>query len=162
MHKEAVIIAAVLFFTVSVWPDTARCEVEKRYYSNGRVHRVIPYVDGRKHGEMKVYSKDGNLTQKIKFKDDEKKFVRYFHKNGVVSREVPYVDGKPNGTMHVYDENGDLVQKIPYRNGEIEGVAEQYYVGGALYTEKPYKNGVPTGTQKFYDRKGNLVEEVEL
>ena len=114
-------------------------ELKKTYYKNGKIHEIIPYLNGVAHGIKKEY-----------------------YDNGALRLEVPYDSGFVRGNVKYYHTNGKLYSLTPRINGKIHGIVKKYYSSGELQSETPYTNDELQTGLKEYDKKGNLIENPAL
>ena len=56
------------------------------------------------------------------------------------------------------DKQGANVYELPYKNGQMDGVAKEYYPSGKIKIEEPYKNGQIDGVAKAYDESGKVIQ----
>ena len=76
-----------------------------------------PYVNGKKHGTVVYYHKDGstNTTEWI----HDTGTVMHFYEDGSKMSETPYVDGKWHGTKIRYRQDGSKWWETVYENGKM-------------------------------------------
>jgi uncharacterized protein len=105
------------------------------YYKTGELKQVTPYKDNKKHGEGKVYAKDGTINTLITYNKGmiiEKQYInrrdeqglkqgywKHYYDTGNLKTEAYYVDDKRNGYYREYDESGNLISAVRYVDGEI-------------------------------------------
>jgi antitoxin component YwqK of YwqJK toxin-antitoxin module len=107
------------------------------FASRGKEDKIIqmkaPYVDGKKHGKSKTFSKDGTLIRTEEFKN-----------------------GKKHGLRIDYDEEtGNVIRKISYEKGQVVGTAKEFYPNGNMKKTISTKNGHLHGPTITYDSEGN-------
>lgn len=90
-----------------------------KYYPNGEVSRITPYIKGLRHGTVEVYrvydfsgALNHYLMKTMEYKNDlqdglEKKY-RLNGVNKVISEEISYKDGKRTKKAKAYDLEGRL------------------------------------------------------
>lgn len=135
----AFIFVSLLVFIGCNSAGEGKEEIKKTYYKNGKIHEIIPYVNGVAHGVKKEY-----------------------YDNGALRLEVPYDSGFVHGNVIFYHTNGSLYSLTPRTKGKIHGTVKKYYSSGELQSETPYKNDELQPGLKEYDKKGNLIEKPEL
>ncbi len=114
-------------------------ELQKTYYKSGKLHEVIPLVNG--------------IVQGVK---------KEFYEDGALRLEVPYDSGYVNGNVKYYYQNGKLYSLTPRRKGLIHGVVKKYYSTGSLQSETPYYDNKLQPGLKEYDKQGNLIINPEI
>jgi uncharacterized protein len=90
---------------------------EKTYYEDGKVASVIPYQNGKIHGNYQQWNRQGVLVFDAEYKDGER--------HGKLNKY--YDDGKPY-----------LVQK--FSHDQLHGIKQSFDKDGKL-TESQYDNG---------------------
>ncbi len=77
------------------------------YYPNGQVDEKILWKDGEKDGPYEKYYDDGQLEVKAQYAFNEKDgYFETFYKSGKPWRKGYYDNGKLEGTVEEYYENG--------------------------------------------------------
>ena len=109
--------------------------LNKSYASNGTLIATGYYVNQKKEGEWRYFSKD----------------------NGVLILVEENRDGKVHGTSKVYYETGMLMTECQYENGLREGPAKTFYPSGALKEEGAFLHGEKTGIWKTYNEDGDVI-----
>ena len=94
--------------------------IVKHYHPNGKLWQEIPFNNRRYNGVLKIYDKDGILTDAANFNNgvQEGILIKY-HPNGQVWQEVPFVAGKADGEVLIYDESGELMSKKVWKEGKL-------------------------------------------
>ena len=100
------------------------------------------YKDGKRHGPMKVYYKDGVLMQESSYLFGRLMTSKEYYHNGVVRMEVDFSDARK------YDDGRDV------------GIGKVYSQDGRVKYEWKLINTDPVGYQKSYNRQGTLTGEV--
>ena len=96
-------------------------EGEVIYYSvmteDGTISSTGTMIDGKKHGEWKLYSNDGSVWSVRNYRNGlyHGELLNYWE-NGQLREKIDYVDGKQHGFMIFYDENGMETEKIEFKN----------------------------------------------
>ncbi|MCX2678393.1 hypothetical protein OOZ15_00430 [Galbibacter sp. EGI 63066] len=119
-------------------------------------YEIIPYVNGKKHGEQIGYVQSGDkkeyITSKITYKDGQRNGASYYYDNsGKLSGVDNYKDGKQHGEAIDYNEDGSERNKLVYR----DGVA---YEGLYVKVKRGYGDR-PNIINKAYYKEGELVKE---
>jgi antitoxin component YwqK of YwqJK toxin-antitoxin module len=135
-----------------------------QYYENGQKHIAYSLLNGKKHGNYKRWSAEGELTTRIEYDHGLYSGPYIFYLNGNVYKLITYkvvekehrLISIKEGKYELYYNNGELQEKGEYENDEKHGKWRTYYEDGSLKTKEEYEFGVKTGTYKFYDNKGVL------
>lgn len=108
----------------------------KKYYPDGTLESVTPYVRGQIHGVVTVYSKDG----KVEIMDT-------------------FFGGEPHGLYKYYDEQGRLVEKGNRYRGKPHGLVQyHYYLPATIVTVREHYNlGVLSGTSTIVVGSRELI-----
>ncbi|MCK5169120.1 MAG: hypothetical protein KAQ75_04500 [Bacteroidales bacterium] len=154
------------------------------YYENGKIKKVIPYLNDKKQGVGFEYDKKGNIVTITRYRNNEiivqENINRYstkgdkdgvwkeFYINGNIKEEKTYLNGKLNGYFKLYNEEGKLIDAIKYNNGEVDinsndfeteiEIKEKYDETENLNFQGSYKKSVPIGVHRYFDSKGNVTK----
>jgi antitoxin component YwqK of YwqJK toxin-antitoxin module len=90
--------------------------------------------NGKLHGELTTYRKDGSIDKVQTFAEDVL-----------------------NGKSESYYENGKLVAVMHLKDGELDGKSESYYENGKLMAVMHFKEGKPDGKIEVYSENGQLI-----
>jgi len=154
----------------------------KEFYENGMVKNECTYLDGKKNGFMKEYSKEGNLSKIEKYINDEKQLdapelknyeLKYdYYPNGKVKVAGSYYNNKAEGIRREYSQDGKIEKSYVLKDGKVTGMGiidengwkqgkwKEYYDDGSLKQEGVYLNTRKTGEWKFYyPGAGTLLEQ---
>jgi len=112
-----------------------------KYYSyfEGTVISDEIFNKGKKHGISHKYYPNGNITEKIEWKNDIK-----------------------DGNWEQYYEDSSLRLKGRYLNDELSGDIIVYYPDGKIQIKGYYLNGERHGKWSFYDKEGGLNYEANF
>lgn len=145
-------------------------------YDNGQViQEQIRDENGKLHGEVVSYYRDGNVRSRLnyvhgvqeglQYKADQsletytlkngKKVGEYSnmtHKNGLLEKGMLDDEGNKIGTWYYGNGNDYVSKEESYLNGKIHGQRKQYYSNGALWHYDEYMNGKRQGKSIDYDR----------
>jgi antitoxin component YwqK of YwqJK toxin-antitoxin module len=103
------------------------------YYNSGRKQSEGTMLNGKLHGEVKVY-----------------------FQNGTVGSVKNYENGIANGKQIEYYKNGALRQKRELKEGRDEGVWETYFPDGQTERMVTVKNGKVVDTVAVYYSTGKI------
>jgi antitoxin component YwqK of YwqJK toxin-antitoxin module len=111
------------------------------YGPNGK--RIVleeNYKDGVFHGPIKIFYRDGSLTEEINYKNGimHGNSIRYTDLGQLVSK-IPYFEGKINGEVFYYDNNGVILENGYYINGKKVGDWKLYLDGKLQKIVQPNK-----------------------
>jgi antitoxin component YwqK of YwqJK toxin-antitoxin module len=149
------------------------------YYKDGKLHQIIPYLDGLAQGRSLQFSPDSLITEIITYKGGFIKKIekinqyntqghkeglwQTFYANMAVKWEGTYEDGKREGYFKTYNEEGSLLTIDKYINDVLQSnapelakleIKTQYNSNGTVQETGPYKNGLPYGAHRIYDTNG--------
>ncbi len=165
-----------------IYEDGIRQGPARHYYTNGKVKKIIPFVNGLEQGSGLEYSEYGRLItlytykkgilvkqQKInRFNEigDTVGFWMWFWSDDVIRKEGNYFKGLRHGYFKYYDEKGNLKRTEKYIDGVLQPDAPEtakirvrrtVYANGSLKTLGGYRNGVRDGVHRSYDQEGNVI-----
>ncbi|MGL5657328.1 MAG: toxin-antitoxin system YwqK family antitoxin [Fusobacteriaceae bacterium] len=109
--------------------------VKRKYYSNGKIAKEIPYYKNKVNGIRKFYYENEKLKEKFY-----------------------YVDGKEEGIGETYYDNGKIKETAYYKNGEKNGEILMYYPNGNLNVKGTFLNGREEGLFQVYSEDGQKKE----
>lgn len=109
--------------------------LNKTYAPNGTMIATGYYVNQKKDGEWRYFSRD----------------------NGVLILVEENRNGKVHGSSKVYYETGMLMMERQFVEDRLEGHAKIYYPSGALKEEGDYHNGEKIGIWKAYNEDGDEI-----
>ena len=114
----------------------------KTYYQNGNVSSEFEYIDGKVHGEDKLYYSSGKLwiTNTENFGVSEGAYTEYFP-NGEIKLSYNYLHGKTNGPYKKFDDKGILREEGYLYNGEHHQTVKYYDDMGKLKETHVYYYG---------------------
>ncbi|RUO72529.1 hypothetical protein CWI80_08235 [Pseudidiomarina sediminum] len=127
---RTVIAAALLSSSAAVAQET---KVQRYYFDNDQIRSETPYVDGKRHGEMKRWTQDGVLVELQTYAND--KFhgpVRQYHDDGTLRLERTYVHGTLVGESIWYDKEGNVELFEVYDAAGERVVRREYLSDGTL------------------------------
>jgi len=122
------------YFDVSNIKAPIENGIHTKYYKSGDLMSEIPYVNGKRHGQLKTYYKDGS------------NWIESF-----------VVEGKQHGTRKVYYQNGNIERETKKDMGKMIW-EKKYNKNGVIKDELVYKDG-KISVLKTFDEKGNLTLE---
>lgn len=155
----------------------------KYFYDDDNLHIEVNYLNNKKHGIYKEYTKDGNLLKIEKYENDQiiqnaletrKLEMRIdYHKNGAPKIMGTYFNGIAEGIRREYNEKGQIIQSYVMKSGRIlgkgvldanglkQGIWEEYYDDTyakpneiIIRSKGQYKNSKPIGEWKYFMLNG--------
>lgn len=129
-------------------------------YSNGKLIATGYYVNQKKEGEWRYYSKESGKLLLVEGNKEGKVHgtsTVYNTQNGRIAEEAFYVDGQRNGPAKQYYDSGILMMECQYKNDQLDGPAKTYYPSGALKESGVFQLGNKTGVWKTYNEDGDEI-----
>ena len=142
--------------------DKSGTRALNKSYSNGKLVATGYYVDQKKEGEWRYYSKEnGNLllVEDNKGGKPHGSSKVYNPLNGRLAEEAWYVDGRRNGPAKQYYDSSVLMMECQYIDNQLDGVARTYYPSGALKEEGAFLKGSKVGVWITYNEDGDVISE---
>ncbi|MGQ9847718.1 MAG: toxin-antitoxin system YwqK family antitoxin [Bacteroidales bacterium] len=154
------------------------------YFKNGKLHKIIPYKDGKKSGISKEFDENGNIIAIVEYSNDfiiQREYInqvdakglkqgywKTFYPNGKIEKEIFYENDTITGYYKEFDKNGQLIVKKLYRKGveisdsivdslQILDWKEEFYENGRRKYYGAFKNGLKVGMHKEYDPEGKAI-----
>ena len=140
--------------------DKSGTRALNKSYSNGTLIATGYYVNQKKEGEWRYYSKDNGkllLVEENKAGKTHGSSKVYNPLNDRVAEEAWYVDGRRNGPSKQYYDSGTVMMECQYKDGLLNGPAKTYYPSGALKEEGEFMKGSKSGVWKTYNEDGDVV-----
>ena len=130
----------------------------KEWFESGQLRKVSNFKDGDLDGETLRYYSNGQLMQRIHYKNGEKDgTLEEFFQNGDPYRLESYKEGRPNGEKLLYYPDGTLAERHHFVDGELVGVQEGWNENGTKsYVSHFDEKGKRDGRQEAYNDKGDL------
>jgi len=146
------------------------------YHPNGSMQKVIPFKNGKIHGDLVEKNPDENIILKTHFENGKKegpsfgywengkvKFLEEYNQDKLIdaqyydktNRLVAYIKGG-NGNKATF-EDGVLLSLIEHRDGFAEGKVETFSPDGQLISTYFFKNEKKQGEELVYF----LQEEID-
>jgi antitoxin component YwqK of YwqJK toxin-antitoxin module len=140
------------------------------------------YVDGKLHGKVHEYNKDGILIRTQDYVNDKVHgYITTYYPTGTTDTITSYIDGKKHGLCNKYYANGNLAKQTEYSvgvefgrwtfyypngnksmqyeyndDGKVHGMHHQWYSNTNLQRITHYDNGEIVRTEQF-DRRNNVI-----
>lgn len=126
----------LLFLMLFSLPFLGFSQHHTEYYDDGSKLSKVTYVDGKFHGDVRFWFRNGNLQTKGEYKHGVPVGKHTEWHENTYPKSVTFYDSK--GKQMSYTEWNQDQQKI------VEG---------------KFLNGKEDGSWKFYDERGKLVKE---
>ena len=98
--------------------------------------------NGKKEGFWKEYHDNGQLFEKIYFKNGNRETYEKYYKSGLLDGKGNFKHGNLDGLWSWYHENGNLHTSRTYTNGVKQGLEEWFNTDGSLQSSSIYKDGI--------------------
>ena len=153
----------------------------KFYYDNGILKLEGAYVNDKRHGFFKEYSREGNLLSIEKYINDELQrdvpelrsldVKTDYYPDGKVKIVASFNRGVPEGLRREYNKDGTIAQCYLYKEGEIvaKGIVNEdgtkqgdwieLYDDKTKKAEGKYQDGKKVGLWKYYHKNGKLEQQ---
>lgn len=126
---------------------------------------ATPFAEGgynaakERDGVWKFYSDKGGVSNIITFRDGKKDGqVIVFTASGLVLDSMNYASDILDGERVKYYTNGKKQVVFNYKAGVVDGSYESFFEDGGKALEGVFKDGKRDGVWKFYDENGSVVE----
>lgn len=91
-------------------------------FDSGRLLAEISYDHGLRHGDMRCYGVEGQLSGVVPHVADlQHGEARYFYPDGALARCANYKDGRLHGEVRDYAQDGSLLSTTNYEEGKKQG-----------------------------------------
>jgi len=158
-YFESGIKSAQMYF------DTARGRCYTRmFYENGRLAAEGWFVNREKDSVWTYYSEyDGTVRIREPYEDGSLDgMVRNYYPDGEVSEEIRWKEDEKSGDWRQFYENGALRLKGSYENNMLNGEYELFYPDSTLKIKGVYKDDQSHGTWSYFDESGNELYAIEF
>jgi antitoxin component YwqK of YwqJK toxin-antitoxin module len=103
-------------------------------YGGGRTIAEIGYANGLRHGEMRCYGEDGQLSSAVPHAGDVPHGeASFFHPGGGLARLAHYKDGRLHGEVRDFGLDGKEISSTTYIDGKQQNKpgASTHAAGGS-------------------------------
>jgi antitoxin component YwqK of YwqJK toxin-antitoxin module len=120
------------------------------------------YLRGARHGMMINYYNNGDVSEKIEWKNNQKSGIweQYF-KGNILRLKAFYINNKLEGDFVVYAENNKPYLHGNYKNDLREGKWTFYKVDGTVETELEYKQGKSADEDKLVKEQQEFFKLID-
>lgn len=153
--------------------EIQKLEVQKEYYSNGKIRVSSMFRNGIPEGIRKEYDTTGKIEKAQLFKNghivgegivkedgNREGSWKEYYEDGSLKAEGAYENDKPVGKWKYYYQSGKTEQTGSYtRQGKKDGVWKWFYETGALLREETYRSGLKDGLSTEYEESGKVIIE---
>jgi len=134
--------------------------LEKVFYDTSELAYTVNNNKNKRDGLMTWYDRDGNVLEKIYFKNGKRDGEnKIFFANGKLRITVKYVDDKKEGLEKYYFDDGKLASEVNYLHNRKNGIQKEYNEDGSINNEVTYKNGYKEGYKKWYDKNKKVTHK---
>jgi antitoxin component YwqK of YwqJK toxin-antitoxin module len=106
-----------------------------------------------------MYKNSENIKIRVSFKEGKMHGkVMYYYKNGELKTKGAYKDGMCSGKWESWYENGEKYFNIYYSNDSLNGEYVEFYDNGSVKEEGNYNMNKRTGKWKFFDSNGTRID----
>lgn len=141
-------------FSEIPWKNGKKHGVVKTYHPNGNVSSEMDYANGEANGNMRSLSIDGKLLREGTMKDDKRQglVTEYWDKTGNPKREIPCDKGLVTGVVKEFYANGELKRELTFRDDVMHGTEKQYEADGKLSRTRYCFDGEVVSKDEFKER----------
>jgi len=117
----------------------------------GKMQSTGIMIAKSREGIWKYYFPDGKTLMSIEhYKNDVLEGeVKVYYKNGQLTEISRYSNGKLNGIRKRFADDGKIVEEITYKDSILNGPAIYYDANGVKIAEGNYVDGLKKGEWKF-------------
>ncbi len=162
MSLQIKLTVVLIFFTFLSYSqtDTAKNELTKYYYTNGKISSEGTIRDGKADGYWKTFNENGTKKSEGNRKNFELDSVwKFYNTEGQLILEINYKTGKKNGLKKTYRE-GELTTEN-FVNDVKSGATTYYFPDGKVKLVVNFVAGLEQGFAREYDKNGNIVTLIE-
>lgn len=153
------------------------------FFTNSKLIKVIPFVEGKENGVGKEFDSNGTLISLIYYKSgfisrqekiNRRDFLgrkqgiyKTFFSNTLKENIIAYyTDDKLNGYYKEFNERGDIVKNEKWVDGVLQkntketrklDIRKDYYDSGSLKSVSTYYNGKLEGIMRVYNDSGLII-----
>jgi antitoxin component YwqK of YwqJK toxin-antitoxin module len=144
---------------VSVFSDNGRTTVTTTYFPNGKKNAEGKYVNEKREGLWRFFSKfDESLVSEEVYKTGKKDGIAKTYFAGKAMAEVTnWKNGLREGPWIQYFDDGTVKLQGTYKNDLKEGTLTVFYPTGQKFNTGQYLDGYPDGKWFTYDLDGKLL-----
>jgi antitoxin component YwqK of YwqJK toxin-antitoxin module len=157
-YFETGLVKAILFYD-----SKGEYASAKLFYEDGQLAAEGRYYNSLKDSIWKYYSYyDHALTARELYdKGKRNGIMEHFYNNGNLSEKIGWKNDRKNGTWEQYYNNNILKLKGSYADGKLEGEFVVNYNDGKPYLKGKYLNDLRHGKWIFYTEDGLVDMELE-
>lgn len=160
MHKINIYTLSTIVFIFTSCSNAfdGKNGINTYYYENSKkIKQTVEFKDGKRHGELKEYYRNGILKVRQYYKNDTLNDSSFFyHENGNLSYFQYLKNFEKEGTWKKYNKQGKVYEEINFKDDYKEGKHNIYtYKTLKLLESYNYSNGMKEGEQKLFYNNGN-------
>ena len=128
---------------------------------NGVLKEEVHFKRGKREGLTTYYSKNGNESAKIVYRNDEPWFGEWtsWYSDGTKNESGNYENGQKKSPWMGWFENGQKKYVINYQNNKKHGLYTEWTKDGLLTKDIEYDNGAPI-SEYLVEYHGNGYTEI--
>ncbi len=155
------------------------------YYKNGQISDINYHVNGKTHGEVKIWFENGQIQEISNWKNGlQDGMYQTYYENGQPKVKVNWINDKRDGKSERWYENGQKEEVMFYKagledgevlqwhpngnrkatlkfiSGQVDGKGTTYFENGKIKGEGFYKDGKRNGMFIEYDANGKVVKKI--
>lgn len=111
----------------------------------------------KKDGESIKYYSNGNIREKITYKNWKRDKLFIYLEDGTISATQIFLNGKETGPVTYYYRNGNIESIWNYKDAKLHGETFLYYENGKIKEKRNYNNSEANGEYFKYDEQGNMT-----
>jgi len=129
------------------------------WFANGKLMAKGNYLNQQRDSLWQFFSEyDGSLVSEEFYMNGKKHGQeKIFYPGRGVSEIIPWVDGVKDGVWEQFYDDGAPKLTCFFKNGEKEGPLKTFFLNGNLLVTGLYTNGHQDSTWIYYDDKGNVT-----
>ncbi|OGN56669.1 MAG: hypothetical protein A3D96_06005 [Chlamydiae bacterium RIFCSPHIGHO2_12_FULL_44_59] len=140
---------------------------EKVFYTDGSLQAVISYCHGLMDGKRQIFDPDGTLKEEANYNRGELK-GKFFQKLPDGQEVVTYYEKNlKHGPHCIFYPPNNMMEKVKaleanYQNDRLEGVVIEYLENGQKVVETPYVHGMKEGTAKIFGGTATILTTIDF
>ena len=120
------------------------------------------YNKGARQGMMLSYYNNGDVSEKLEWKNDQRDGIwEQYYKGGVLKMKGNYAGNKLDGDFFVYDEKGKPYLKGRYADDRRQGKWTFFREDGTVEAELEYVNGKPLNEDQLNEKQQELFRTID-
>lgn len=130
------------------------------YYKNGQISDANYHVNGKTHGEVKIWFENGQIKEISHWKNGiQEGTYETYYENGRPKEKANWINDKLKRKNERWFENGQIEFIHFYKLGLLDGNSKEWYSNGKMKIDANYSLGKKNGKATLYYENGNLRTE---